>query len=127
MKTFFSSFIIFSLMIFSIVLNSRYLSSVSKQLFSLAEALPAFEEEDADGYKRDESLMELKEYWEKHREAASFTVQMRVIEGIDDALGAMSAAIRYSDPEEFERAREHFLRITEDLGYYDRVTIGSLF
>ena len=126
MKAFLLSLLLFSLMVGAIILNSRYLLSVSSELYARTEALPAITGSSV-SEEAEAMLSGLTVYWKKHRSAVSFTVQMRVIEGIDDALGALSASAEYGCATEFERAREHLLRITEDLGYYDRIGLGSLF
>lgn len=126
MKSFVSSLLLFSLMLGGIFLNSRYLARLSSEMRDTAEALPPISDETSDDAFRTAQFERLTRLWQKHRDAVSLTVTMRMVEGIDDCLGALEAAIRYDSAEEFDVAREHLLRIIRDLGYYDALQLGSV-
>lgn len=126
MRSFLISLILFALVLGGIFLNSRYLSRLSEEMYDTLEAIPAFSEEASDEI-RVAGTERLARLWEKHRKTVSFTVLTHTVEGIDDRLGALQAALRYRDAVEFDTAREHLLRIIGDLVCYETVRLGSIF
>ena len=126
MRSFLASLVLFSLMLGAIFLNSRYLLQLSREMQDAAEAIPSLSEKDAEQLMILERLDTLECIWEKNRETVALTVSQRTVEGIDDCLGTLDAAIRHGDAFEFDRTRAHLLRIINDLGYYDVIQLGSV-
>ena len=126
MKSFIASLLLFSLMLGGIFWNCRYLSELSRELHDAVLEIPSLESEEGDTARRIECFGQLSRLWKKHRDKVSFTVTMHMVEGIDDRLGALEAAIRYGDAREFYEVREHLLRIIDDLAFYDALQLGSI-
>lgn len=127
MKSLLVSLLLFLLMLGGIFCNSRYLSHVADTLSSCIEDIPTYAESNASNdLDREENVKRLAALWEKNRDIISLSVTVRVTEGFEDALGTLQAALEYEEPSHFDAAREHLLRIVEDLRRYDRPGFGSI-
>ena len=128
MKTFISSFTIFTVMLLLIRANGKYLSDVSGELAEIARGIPTYNEiESNDSFDTSrEMLTRFKEIWQREQERVSLTVSVRITEGIDDCLDRLFGAIDNGDGCEFDSSRAHLLRILYDLHRYEGVALGAL-
>lgn len=128
MKTFLSSLLIFSLMLFLIFTNGKYLAKTADDLREILHRLPAYTEivTEAKQAAAAEQLLFLKIRWGEERERISLTVSVRITEGIDDCLDRMHGALTHRDGTEFDASRAHLLRILDDLHRYEGFALGAL-
>ena len=128
MKTFLSSLLIFSLMLFLIFINGKYLAKTADDLREILCRIPEYAEIGTEA-RRDEvkeQLLSLKVRWHEERERISLTVSVRITEGIDDCLDRMHGALTHHDGAEFDASRAHLLRILDDLHRYEGFALGAL-
>ena len=127
MKSFYLSLLIFALLLGAITLNGRYLANVSDRLSDAVERIPDFGEEDVEDPLRRLRLDEAREIWRRESETVAYFVTVRVTEGIEDAFGSLSASLAHGDRAGFDAARDHLLRIAQDLRRYGRPDLASFF
>ena len=128
MKTFLTSLLIFSLMLFLIYANGKYLAGTADDLREILCRIPEYREIGTAARRNEvkEQLLSLKVRWHEERERISLTVSVRITEGIDDCLDRMHGALSYGDGAEFDASRAHLLRILDDLHRYEGFALGAL-
>ena len=127
MKALIASSLLFLSVLALIIINCRYLEGLSEELCTAVESIPRAAEDDAITSAHLEAFRKAEHVWRENRSTVSLSAPVRVTEGIDDCMGEISASLFCKDAFALETAREHLLRILEDLRRYDAIRIGSVF
>jgi len=121
LKSFMSSLLLFALMLGGIVLNGRYIEQISDELSGYMTEISPYSDADA---KSDDTRKQLIEFFERSwfasRESISFSMTARITEDIDDTFELLKVSFRSGEHAEFDRAREHLLRILSKMPKHEQ-------
>ena len=119
MKVFWTSLIIFSLMLGAIALNAFFIHTTIHSMRNLLSQM--------DDPTESEIIDQVDSLWKKNRTLISFTVGVREVRMIDESLIELRWAYEIQDDAELRKHRDLLLSETEELLRQESLRFSSIF